>query len=87
MSFIKFFAGEKNESACLAKNRLQIILAHERRDRTTSKPEFLADLQRELIAVVSRYVKINAEDIQINLEHQDNIEVLEVKIELPDSRE
>ncbi len=87
MSFIKFFAGEKNESAGLAKNRLQIILAHERRDRTTSKPEFLADLQRELIAVVSRYVKINAEDIQIHIEHQDNIEVLEVKIELPDSRE
>jgi cell division topological specificity factor len=43
-------------------------------------------LQRELIAVISKYIKINPADIKVNLERQDNLEVLEVKIELPDAR-
>jgi cell division topological specificity factor len=43
-------------------------------------------LQRDLIAVLSKYVNINPNDIKVNLERQDNLEVLEVKIELPDAR-
>jgi len=39
-----------------------------------------------LIAVLSKYVNINPADIKVNLERQDNLEVLEVKIELPDAR-
>jgi cell division topological specificity factor len=35
--------------------------------------------------VISKYVSINPEDIQVHLERQDDLEVLEVKIELPDS--
>ncbi len=46
----------------------------------------MPDLQRELIAVISKYIKINPDDIKVNLERQDNLEVLEVKIELPDAR-
>jgi cell division topological specificity factor len=46
----------------------------------------LPDLQRELVAVISKYIKINVADIKVNLERHDNLEVLEVKIELPDSR-
>lgn len=38
------------------------------------------------MAVISKYVKINLEDIKVNVERQDDLEVLEVKIELPDSR-
>jgi len=61
-------------------------LAHERSGRNAAEPDYLPELQRDLIAVLSKYVKINAEDIRVNLERQDNLEVLEVKIELPDSR-
>jgi len=39
-----------------------------------------------LVAVISKYIKINPDDIKVNLERQDNLEVLEVKIELPDAR-
>lgn len=78
--------GEKKKSANVAKERLQIILAHERSGRNAAEPDYLPELQRDLIAVLSKYVKINAEDIKVNLERQDNLEVLEVKIELPDSR-
>ncbi len=86
MSFFSFFLGEKKKSASVAKERLQIILAHERSGRNAAEPDYLPDLQRELIAVISRYVKIDPADIKVHLERQDNLEVLEVKIELPDKR-
>ena len=86
MSFLSFFLGEKKKTASVAKERLQIILAHERSGRNAAEPDYLPALQRELMAVISKYVKINLSDIKVNLERQDNLEVLEVKIELPDNR-
>jgi len=86
MSFLSFLLGEKKKTASVAKERLQIILAHERTGRNAGSPDYLPDLQRELIAVISKYVAINPNDIKVNLERQDNFDVLEVKIELPDAR-
>jgi cell division topological specificity factor len=84
MSLLSFLVGEKKKSAGVAKERLQIILAHERSGRNTPEPDYLPALQRDLMAVISKYIKINPEDITVQLERQDNLEVLEVKIELPD---
>lgn len=85
MSFFDFFLGEKKKTANVAKERLQIILAHERKSlKDGGKPHYLPDLQRDLIAVISKYVKIDTKDIKVNLESQDDLEVLEVKIELPE---
>ncbi len=84
MSFLTFWAKEKKQTANVAKERLQIILAHERVGRNASTPDYMDALQRELIAVISKYVSINPDDIRVNLERQDNLEVLEVKIELPE---
>lgn len=86
MSFLSFFVGEKKKTASVAKERLQIILAHERSGRNASEPDYLPALQRELIDVISKYIKIDPRDIKVNLEHQGNLDVLEVKIELPDAR-
>ncbi|MDO8693021.1 MAG: cell division topological specificity factor MinE [Sheuella sp.] len=82
MSFLSFLLGEKKTSANVARERLQIILAHERGSSDTS-PDYLPQLQKELIAVISKYVKINPEDIKVSLDRQDSLEVLEVKIEMP----
>lgn len=82
MSFLKFLLGQKKTSASVAKERLQIILAHERTGRERS-PDYLPQLQQELLAVISKYVNINLEDIKVQLERQDTLEVLEVKIEMP----
>ena len=84
MSFLSFFLGEKKKTASVAKERLQIILAHERGGRAAFEPDYLPDLQRDLIGVISKYVKIDPKDIKVNLERQDDLEVLEVKIELPE---
>jgi cell division topological specificity factor len=85
MSLLSFLLGEKKKTASVAKERLQIILAHERSGRGQSRPDYLPALQRELMAVISKYVSIKAEDIKVHLERQDNLEVLEVKIELPEA--
>ena len=83
-SFLSFFLGEKKKTASVAKERLQIILAHERSGRDSHQPDYLAALQRDLIAVISKYINIDPNDIKVNLERDGNLDVLEVKIELPD---
>jgi len=83
-SFFSFLLGEKKKTATVAKERLQIILAHERSGRNGHEPDYLPALQRDLIAVIAKYIKIDPDDIKLNLERQENLDVLEVKIELPD---
>ncbi|MBS0293017.1 MAG: cell division topological specificity factor MinE [Proteobacteria bacterium] len=85
MSLLSFLLGEKKKTAAVAKERLQIILAHERSGRNAGKPDYLPALQRELLDVISKYVKINAEDLKVHFERQDDLEVLAVKIELPEA--
>lgn len=85
-SFLSFLLGEKKKTASVAKERLQIILAHERTGARNHQPDYLPQLQRDLVAVISKYIQINPDDIKVNLERQDNLDVLEVKIELPDTK-
>ena len=85
MAFISFFQSENKKSANVAKERLQIILAHQRNGQS-APPNYLPDLQRDLVAVISKYIPIEPGDISVQLERDGNLEVLEVKIELPDQR-
>ncbi|MFV0282274.1 MAG: cell division topological specificity factor MinE [Castellaniella sp.] len=82
MSFLDFLRGQKKTSASIAKDRLQLILINERGSGRNA-PDFLPQMQKELIAVISKYVQINPKDIKVNLDRQDSLEVLEVKIEMP----
>ncbi len=84
MSFLARLFGEKKKStADIAKNRLSLLIAHERAGGSTAA-DFLPALQRELIEVISKYVAVNPDDIKVQLERQDNYEVLEVNIVLPE---
>lgn len=82
MSFLSLLLGKKKTSANVAKDRLQLILINER-GKGGVTPDYLPRLQKELIEVISRYVSIDPGDIKVNLERQDDLEVLEVKIEMP----
>ena len=84
MGLLSLFFPDKKTTAVVAKERLQLILAHER-SALSASPTYLADLQRELMAVIAKYININPEDIKVQMERQDNLEVLQVKIELPDT--
>jgi len=83
MSFLARLFGEKKKTAEIAKNRLSLLIAHERAGGVP-KVDFLPALQRELIEVISKYVSVNADDIKVHLDKQDNYEVLEVNIVLPE---
>jgi cell division topological specificity factor len=85
MSLLSFlFKNDQKSSANSARERLQIIIAHER--NISSGPEFLPALHRELISVISKYVKINPEDVKISLDRKGNLEVLDVNVVLPDAQ-
>jgi len=83
MSFLARLFGEKKKTAEIAKNRLSLLIAHERSGGPGGS-DFLPALQRELIQVISKYVAVNADDIKVHLDKQDNLDVLEVNIVLPD---
>ena len=86
MSLIEKIFGKRQKSAAIARERLQIILAHERNGRGGGAPDYLPALQRELMEVISKYVAVNQDDIKVHLERQDNFEVLEVTLVLPENQ-
>jgi cell division topological specificity factor len=80
--FGRIFREEGRSSAEVAKNRLSLLITHERKGGYT--PDFLPALQKEILAVISRYVDVSPEDIKVELDRHENLEVLEVSIILPD---
>ncbi|MDM5176104.1 MULTISPECIES: cell division topological specificity factor MinE [Massilia] len=83
MALLSFLFPSKPKSATAAKERLQIIIARERGHRTG--PDFLPALHRELLEVISKYTRVNPDDIKLSLDRQGNLEVLEVNVVLPDN--
>ena len=85
MRFLDKFLNKKKMPASIAKERLQIILTHQKSSFDVNvKPEWITLLQEELITVIAKYTKVNKEDLKINLEKRDNIDLLEINITLPD---
>lgn len=72
-------------TAPVAKERLQILLTHERAAR--SQPEYLPRLRRELLEVIARYVQIEEEKISVHYENKGTTSKLELNIELPNAAE
>ncbi|GHD99306.1 cell division topological specificity factor [Defluviimonas sp. 20V17] len=70
-------------SAQTAKDRLQILLAHERSGAT---PDYLPQLQREILEVIRRHVKIDDDAIDIRMDQGKELSSLEINIELPHTR-
>ena len=83
MSLLSYFFGSKPKTASVAKERLSLLIAHER-SANQPTPDFLPALQRELIEVISKYVNVSADDIKVQLGKRDNFEILEVDITLPE---
>jgi len=82
--FEYFRASRQRGTASVAKERLQIIVAHERHQRNQPALDYLPLLQKELLEVVRKYVPISEEQIKINLEKEGDYEILELNITLPD---
>ncbi len=82
MGLLSYFRSARPKSAQVAKERLQILVAHERQMRDA--PSYLPQMQRELLAVIRKYVHVNDDAISIQMEQDDNHEILEVNIVLPE---
>lgn len=73
---------KKTSTASVAKQRLQIIISHERNQR--SAPDYIPQLQQEILDVISKYIPINKEKVTVNLERLGDSSVLELNVTLPD---
>lgn len=71
--FIDKLLGRQTSSASTAKQRLQLVLAH---DRSDLNPELLAQMRREILEVVARYVEIDIEEGDVSLETEDRMTAL-----------
>lgn len=83
MALRDFFLRDNKEpsTASVAKERLKVIVAHERNARKA--PDYLPALQNEILAVIRKYVEIEHDQLQIDLNDDGNYSVLEVNVNLP----
>ena len=85
MGILKYFrALRPQKTATVAKERLQIIVAHERRLRQSPMFDYWPLLQREILEVVRKYVIVQDEHIKMHVEKEGEYEILELNITLPD---
>ena len=82
MSFLDYFKGKKKNTASVAKERLQIIVAHERGQR--DQPDYLPQLQQELLEVIRKYVQISDDMVQVEVDRNESCAVLELNVTLPE---
>lgn len=81
MSIFDFIRKKQRNTASVAKERLQIIISHERIKRGQ---DFIPLLEKELLMVISKYVNIDPEQVKVNLSQQDEYSILELNVTLPE---
>ncbi len=84
MGLLDFILGKRPNTASVAKERLQIVLAHERAGRDA--PDFLPVLQKELLAVVGKYLDVSEDMIRVNLQRRGEVSTLEINVDMDKAR-
>jgi cell division topological specificity factor len=82
MGLLDYFRSSRKGSASVAKERLQILISHERAQRDS--PDYLPKLQSEILAVISKYVHIDQDQLRVHVEKDGDCEILEVNVTLPE---
>ncbi|MBI2570786.1 MAG: cell division topological specificity factor MinE [Candidatus Schekmanbacteria bacterium] len=83
MRILEYFLPTKR-SAATAKDRLQIVIARERAQ--VSAQDYLPSLQKDLIDVIRKYVTVEDGQVQLQVDHVDGCDVLEINVQLPPPR-
>ena len=83
MNLLSLF--KKRGSAPVARERLQILLAHER--RTLGQSDLLNILRAEILAVVGKHISLDPDKVQVRMDRGDPVSTLEVDIEIPNQLE
>ena len=79
MSLFNFF--QKRTTAPAARERLQILLAHERNE--IGQSDLVGILREEILAVIAKHVPINRDMVKVKMDKREQVSTLEVDIELP----
>lgn len=82
MKFLDYFKSKKSGTANVAKERLQIIVAHQRGQR--DQPDYLPQMQQEILQVIRKYVQISDDMVQVEVDRNDSCSVLELNVTLPE---
>lgn len=83
MNLLRFFsrASQTAQTAPAARERLQVILAHERASAGDS--DLVAKLRDEILAVISKHMKVNNDKVSVKMERGDKMSTLAVDVEIP----
>jgi cell division topological specificity factor len=77
------FRLRRRSSAAVARERLQILLAHER--PLLARPDLLVALREDIMAVITKHVRIDTGRVRVKMDHGDSVSVLEIDIEIPNA--
>lgn len=81
MNLFDFFK-RNNKTAANAKERLQILVSHQRAEG--ANPDFIKKMREELLAVIKKYVnEVDEDQIQVQLQKEGNCSILELNVTLP----
>ncbi len=83
MGILDYFYSSPRPTAALAKERLQIVIAHERAQR--GGPVYLPRLHAEILEVIRKYVSVDEEHVKMHIEREGDYEILELNITLPET--
>jgi cell division topological specificity factor len=78
MSILRLFT--RSRSAPTARERLQVLLAHE---RSSNGSDLVAILREEILAVIAKHVEVDADRVQVKMDRDENFSILEIDIEIP----
>lgn len=84
MSILDFLRRKPEATANVAKERLRIIVSQER--STRGAPDYLPMMRNELLEVIKKYVNVDLDAININVERDSGHEILELSVALPDGK-
>jgi cell division topological specificity factor len=83
MSFFGLFA--RRSTAPVARDRLQILLQHER--AYVGGNDLAATLQEEILKVIARHIPLDRDKVRVNLDRGDAVSTLEIDVEMPEELE
>ena len=72
-------------SAPVARERLQLLLAYERGNR--NQPDLVAILREEIMAVITKHVKVDQDDVRVTMDRGKTSSTLEIDIQFPNAGE
>lgn len=76
-----FFSRKRPTTSQVARERIQILLAHER--SVMGNPDLIATLRNEILLAVAKYVPVEMDQVDVNMDRSDTLSTLQIDIEFP----